>query len=98
MSPHLAAREITALHLIATGHSLAAAGAVMHLAPGTIKHYLRTASAVLGTRERAHTVGEAFRLGYLATDPITREIVANPYGRPVRAWSRDDFIRGGRTA
>lgn len=85
VTPRLAAREIAALYLVATGHSLDAAGAALHLSPETVKFYLRTASIELGTRERAHTVAEAFRLGYLATDPVTREIVANPYARPVRS-------------
>lgn len=84
MSPRLSVREIAALHLVATGHSLDTAGAAMHLAPGTVKGYLRTASAAFGTRERAHTVAEAFRRGYLAVDPITGTIVANPYA-PARA-------------
>lgn len=84
MTPQLTAREIAVLHAVATGHSTEQTGALVFLSPRQVKWYLTRAARALGTRDRTHTVAEAFRLGYLATDPITRTIKANPYGRPVR--------------
>lgn len=84
MTPHLTAREIQVLHAVATGHSTEETGRRVFLGPRQVKWHLTRAARALGTRDRTHTVAEAFRLGYLAIDPVTRAIVANPYGRPVR--------------
>jgi DNA-binding CsgD family transcriptional regulator len=88
MTGPLSVREITALHLIATGSSLEQAGDFMYLSPETVKHYLHTAYKALGVHERGHAIGEAFRRGYLAVDPLTNTILANPYRRPVRHMRR----------
>ena len=98
VTPVLTIREVAALHLIATGHSVPQAARAMGASTDAVQHYLRTASVTLGTRERAHTVAAAFRHGYLTLDPIHHQVVANPYGRrPQRLWDRIETHARERT-
>lgn len=80
----LSTREIQILHAIATGQDPDSVAKTIDRAPRTVKEHLTSAYRALGARDRGHALGEAFRLGYLAVDPISRQIVANPYGRRVR--------------
>jgi|SRR5690625_2933775 len=65
-SPLLSRRELEVMRRISWGESTKEMASQMEISDSTVKQYIKTAIQKLGATNRAHAIGELFRMGILS--------------------------------